>query len=187
MRKAPLFLLLLSFSAAAAAHVSPNVTLVRRGDFLRQAFPDAAGFFEKALERPPAGKELHGAGWRSSSDEARIYVARTAEGKVTGTAVFLWIPSQHGPIGIGVAFDAEGAVRQAAVTDVGAEPLAWVRPLLVRNRVDGLAGLRLNTAPDPNRLAPAGAGTMTRYYAKVVAEAVSRAQAIERAALEEIR
>jgi len=186
MRKTFLPLLLFSFAAAAAAHVSPNVTLIRRGDFLRAAFPEAARFFEKALEKPPA-KELASDGWQPSQDETRIYVARNGGGRLIGTAVFLWIPSQHGPIAIGIAFDSEGTVREAAVTDIGAEPLAWVRPLLSRNRVEGLRGLRLDSPPDPGRIAPTGGGAMTRYYAKVIAEGTGRAQAIEKAALGEIR
>jgi hypothetical protein len=187
MRKLILSAALLSIAAGAAAHISPNVTLVRRGDFLRQAFPDTTRFSEKALEKGALDAVLQGTGWRPSEEEARIYVARTAEGKLVGTAVFLWIPSQHGPIGIGAAFDPDGTVMQAVVTEIGSEPLGWVRPLLVQNRLESLSGLAIDGAPNAGRLTPAGAGAMTRYYAKVIAEAVRRAQAIERAARAETR
>jgi len=182
MRKLILSAALLSIAVAAGAHISPNVTLVRRGDFLRQAFPGTTRFSERALETGALDAVLQGTGWRPSEEEARIYVARTAEGKLLGTAVFLWVPSQHGPIGIGAAFDPDGTVRQAAVTEVGSEPLAWVRPLLVENRLQTLSGLGPHIAPDPNRMAPARAGAMTRYYAKVIAQGISRSQAIEQAA-----
>ena len=115
-------------------------------------------------------------------EEARIYVVRTADGKLIGTAVFLWIPSQHGPVGLAAAFDPDGTLLQAAVTEVGSEPLAWVRPLLVENRLQTLSGLGPHIAPDPNRIAPTSAGAMTRYYSKVIAEGIRRSQAVEQAA-----
>src|SRR5712691_6303539 len=180
MRKLILSAALLSIAAAAAAHISPNVTLVRRVDFLRQAFPGPTRFSERALEERALDAVRQGTGWRPSEEEARLYIARTAEGKLVGTAVFLWIPSQHGPIGIAAAFDPDGTVRQAAVTDIGAEPLAWVRPLLVQNRLEPLAGLKPNSAPDPDRIAPASTGAMTRYYAKVIAQGIRRSQAVEK-------
>ncbi len=182
MRRAILWMALLSVATAASAHITPSVTLVRRGDFLRQAFPAAPKFFEKTLEDRTLAAVRQTTGWRPSEAEARIYVARTAEGKLVGTAVFLWIPSQHGPVGLAAAFDPDGNVLQAAVTEVGSEPLAWVRPLLVENRLQTLSGLGPHIAPDPNRIAPASAGAMTRYYAKVIAEGIHRSQAIEQAA-----
>jgi hypothetical protein len=186
MRKAILSVALLSFAASAAAHVTPNVSLVRRGDFIRQAFPAAGKFFEKTLDGKTLDAVARSIGWRPSEEEARVYVARTSEGKLVGTAVFLWIPSQHGPVGVGTAFDPEGALLQAAVTDVGTEPLAWVRPLLAQNRLEPFAGLKLDGAPDPDRIAPAEAGAMTRYYARVISDGIRRAQALEKAAREEI-
>jgi hypothetical protein len=187
MRRAILSVALLSFAGAAAAHVTPNVSLVRRGDFIRQAFPAASKFFEKALEGKTLDAVALSAGWRPSEEEARVYVARAAEGKLVGTAVFLWMPSQHGPVGIGAAFDPDGTLRQVAVTDVGTEPLAWVRPLLAQDRLEPLVGLKLDGAPDPDRLAPAEAGAMTRYYARVISDGIRRAQAVEKAVREEIR
>ena len=187
MRKAILSVAMLSFAAAGAAHVTPNVSLVRRGDFIRQAFPAATKFFEKAVEVRTLDAVARSTGWRPSEEEARVYVARTADGKLVGTAVFLWMPSQHGPVGVGTAFDPEGRLLQAAVTDVGTEPLAWVRPLLAQNRLEPFAGLKLDGAPDPDRIAPAEAGAMTRYYARVISDGIRRAQALEKAAREEIR
>jgi hypothetical protein len=182
MRKAILTAVLAGFAAAAAAHVTPNVSLVRRGDFIRQAMPGAVKFFEKSLDGPALEKVSRATRWRPSEQEARVYIARTADGRLVGTAVFVWMPSQHGPVGIGAAFDPEGTLKQATVTDVGSEPLAWVTPLLPGNRIGSLAGLALDSAPDPDRIAPSDAGPMTRYYARVIAEGIRRAQAIERAA-----
>ena len=182
MRKAILWMALLSVATAASAHITPSVTLVRRGDFLRQAFPGAPRFFEKTLDERVLDAVRQGTGWRPMDEEARIYVVRTADGKLIGTAVFLWIASQHGPVGLAAAFDPDGALLQAAVTEVGSEPLAWVRPLLVENRLQTLSGLGPHIAPDPNRIAPTSAGAMTRYYAKVIAEGIRRSQAVEQAA-----
>jgi hypothetical protein len=181
MRKAILAFAQLSFAAAAAAHLTPNVSLVRRGDFLRQAFPSAPQFFEKALESHVANSIRKTDGSRASGEDVRIYVARAADGKLLGTAVFIWVPSQHGPVGLGAAFDAAGRLHRAAVTDIAAEALAWVRPLLTESRLDSLTGLEPGKSPEPHHIAPASAGAMTRYYAKVIAEGIRRAQAIEKA------
>jgi hypothetical protein len=181
MRKAILAFSLLSFAPTADAHLTPNVSLVRRADFLRQAFPSAPQFFEKVLEGHAASSIGKTGGSRASGEDARVYVARTADGKLLGTAVFIWVPSQHGPVGLGAAFDAEGRLHSAAVTDIAAEALAWVRPLLTESRLDSITGLEPGQSPEPDHIAPAGAGVMTRYFAKVIAEGIRRAQAIEKA------
>jgi hypothetical protein len=84
-------------------------------------------------------------------------------------------------VGLGVAFDPEGKILQVTVTDVGTEPLPWVRPLLRDGRVGGLEGLALSAAPDPSRVAPGVSGSMSRYYARVIADGVARGQAMLRA------
>jgi hypothetical protein len=171
----------LAFPATAAAHITPNVELVRKGDFLKEALPGAAKFFEKRLMiSGPDGAAIRSAtGWTPTEEDTRVFVGRDASGGLVGTVVFLWMPSQHGPLGVGVAFGPDGAVRRAAVTDVASEPLAWVRPIVDSGGLGSLAGLARGAAPDAARLAPAGAGAMTRYYAGLVAEAVGRAQRVE--------
>ncbi|HXO21280.1 MAG TPA: hypothetical protein VOA87_15305, partial [Thermoanaerobaculia bacterium] len=117
------------------------------------------------------------------SEEAKIYAGRDGQGRLVGRVILVWVPSEHGPLGLGVAFDAAGRILQVTVTDVGSEPLAWVRPLVEGGGMAAFAGLGADAAPDPGKVAPAVQGTMSRYYAKVIAMGVGRAQALERAAL----
>jgi hypothetical protein len=173
---------MLLLPALLLAHVTPNVQLLKTGDFLKQALLGATSFFErriplKALE----GKAFSGP---VSEESARLYVGRGVGGRLIGSVVFLWVPSRHGPVRIGVSFDAEGFVRQAVVTDVASEALACVRPLLAAGAMEGFQGLSADASLRPETVAPQVIGSMSRYYAKVLAEGVARAMAIEKAARE---
>ncbi len=181
MRRVFSALAALGCAAAVFAHVTPNVTLVRKGDFLKDALPGATKYFEKHLMiAGPEGAAIRQAtGWTPTDEDAKVYVGRDDAGGLVGSVVFLWMPSQHGPVGVAVAFDAERVVRRVAVTDVGTEPLVWVRPVVDGGGLKTLEGLALGSSPDAARLAPPGAGAMTRYYAGIVAAAVVRAQKLE--------
>jgi len=169
-----------SISALALGHVTPNVTLVRRGDFIRQALPGASQYFEQFLDDPKAIASVRSdAGWSPSAEEARIYVGRDDQGRTLGRVVFLWLPSEHGPVGIGVAFGEGGRILRAAVTDVGTEPLVWVRPLV--DHLGALTGLGPDSVPDPARLTADASGRMVRYYAEVIIGGVLRARAVDHA------
>ncbi len=169
-----------------AAHVTPNVQLVPRGRFIKTNLPGAARFFEKTLMigGPDMAAIKQATGWTPTEEDARIYVGRDAAGTPVGSAAFVWMPSEHGPVGIGVAFDPAGRVLAADVTDVGTEPLAWVRPLVEAGGMKSFAGLPLDAKPDPARVAPSVEGSMARYYAEVIARGVGRAQALERVSLQ---
>jgi hypothetical protein len=183
MPSKPVLFLLAALSALPAlAHVTPNVELVKKGEFVRQSLPDAAQYLEKklAVGRTDLAAIKQATGWTPSEEDVRIYVGRDRQGALLGTVVFVWIPSEHGPVGVGVAFDAHGTVRRAAVTDIGSEPLAWVRPLLAGDGMAAFNGIPLGTSPDPARLSPAAIGRMSRYYAQVIADGIARSQAIER-------
>jgi len=174
----------LSFSSVALGHVTPNVTLVRRGDFVREALPGASKYFEQFLDGPGAVASVRAAtGWLPTQEEARIYVGRDGEGRAVGRVVFLWLPSQHGPVGIGVAFDPDGRILRVAVTDVGTEPLVWVRPLI--DKLGAFSGLGPRVVPDAASLSTATSGNMVVYYAGVIAGGVRRAQALDQALREE--
>ncbi len=164
------------------AHISPGVTLVDRGEFLRQSLPGATRFFEKPVViSGPAGAALRrDTGWAPSEEDTKVYVGRDARGERVGMVIFLWLSSQHGPVGLGVAFARDGAVRRVAVTDVGSEPLAWVRPLVSAGGLSAFEALAPGAAPDASHVAPGVSGTMSRYYARVIAGGVARAQALER-------
>jgi len=180
MRRLILVVAALAFAGRALAHITPNVELVRKGDFLKENLPGATKFFERRLMIAGADGEAirRATGWSPTEEDTKVYVGRDAQGGLVGTVVFLWIPSEHGPVGVAVAFDASRRIRRAAVTDVGSEPLAWVRPIVEGDGLKALEGLEPDRRPDPARLAPPGSGSMTRYYAKVVADGIFRAQQV---------
>lgn len=178
----PLFALA---TVAAYAHVTPNVELVQRGSFIRGSLPAATQFFEKKLElgRDDLAAVREATGWAPSSEDTKIYVGRDGDGALVGTVVFVWTPSQHGPVSVAVAFGADGTVKRATVAEVGSEPLGWVQPLLDADGMKAFDGLGLDEAPDAGRVAPGVGGKMSRYYARVIAQGVERAQAVERVAV----
>jgi hypothetical protein len=187
-RLAPLTLVTLIIAGSATpvwGHVTPNVEILKRGEFVKQSLPAATQFFEQKLAFGPADAAAikSRTGWTPSEEDVKVYLGRDAGKRLVGSAVFLWMPSEHGPVGVAVAFDPTGKILQAAVTDVGSEPLAWVRPLLAAGGLAPFSGLPLDASPDPAKLAPAVTGNMSRYYAEVVAQAVARAQAIDRVSL----
>lgn len=169
---------------AAFAHVTPTVELVKRGVFIRDALPGATRFFERKLDLGDADRTAirQAVGWSPSVDDTKIYVGRDADGALVGTAIFVWTPSQHGPVSVGVVFDPAGAILRATVTEVGSEPLSWVQPLVDGNGMAAFEGLALDQTPDPARVAPEVRGKMIRYYAEVISEGVQRAQAVEKVA-----
>jgi hypothetical protein len=169
----------------ALAHVTPNVSLVKRGEFVKRALPAAAQFLEQQLTLPAADltaikQRTH---WTPSEETVKIYLGRDAGGGLVGVAVFVWMPSEHGPLGLATAFDPSGKILQTVVTDVGSEPLAWVKPLLDAGGLAGFSGLALDATPGPGAIAPGVTGAMSRYYAEVIAGAVVRTQAIARVSL----
>lgn len=177
---------LIFFSGNVDAHVTPNVQLVRRGEFLKESLPGATKFFEKPLvisddHRTAMRRET---GWAPSDQDTRVYVGRDGEGRLVGLVIFLWVSSQHGPLGIGVAFDPDVTVRRVAINDVSGEALPWVRPLIEAGGLDGFVGLPSTARPDPEKVAPQVSGAMARYYLRVIAAGVARAQAIARLAPE---
>jgi hypothetical protein len=181
MHKIAIALLVLGLASALDAHITPNVTLVRRGDFVKESLPGATKFFEKSLGPAAIAAVARETGWTPSSEEAKVFVGRDGSGRLVGTVAFLWVPSQHGPLGLGVAFAPDGKIRRATVTDVGTEPLVWVRPLLRDGAIIGVDAVSLAESLDAARVAPQATGSMCRYYCKVICDGITRAQAMERA------
>jgi hypothetical protein len=167
------------------AHVTPNVALLKRGEFVKQSLPAATEFFEQKLAFGAADVAAikSRTRWTPSEEDVKVYLGRDAGKRLAGSALFLWMPSEHGPVGIAVAFDPAGKILRAAVTDVGSEPLAWVRPLVQADGMAAFSGLPLDATPDPAKVAPGVTGNLSRYYAEVIAEGVARAQAVERVSL----
>jgi hypothetical protein len=182
IRTSLLSLAILLLPPALSAHISPSVTVVARGEFLRQSLPGAAHFFEKRMliSGPQVASLRRETGWVPSEENTKVYVGRDARGELVGTVIFLWLSSQHGPVGLGVGFAPDGRIRRVAVTDMGSEPLAWVRPLIDAGGLAAFETLAPGAAPDASRIAPAVSGAMSRYYARVIAGGVARAQALER-------
>ncbi len=159
-------------------HVTPNVQLVKKGELVRDSLPGATRFFERSivLDAPSRTALEKRTGWSPTREDTRVYVGRRKDGSLVGMVGFLWMPSQHGPVGVGVAFDARGVILRVAVTDVGSEPLEWIRPLLGPGGIGQLAGLAPDEKPEAGKIAPAVKGRMSRYYARVIADGVARLQ-----------
>ena len=174
--------LALALPGVALAHVTPNVTLIRRGDFAKEALPNTANLFEETLRLSTEDRAAieRATRWSPDAEDTKVYAGRDAAGHLVGRVIFLWLPSQHGPVAIAAAFGADGTLEKTAVTDVGTEPLAWVRPLLAGGLVTGFCGLGPQAQPEASRIVPEGAGNMTKYYAGVITDGVRRAQALER-------
>jgi len=155
---------------------------LKKGRFIGRSLSSASQFFERHLKLDAADRATleKEAGWVPSSDDTKIYTGRSKSGALVGTAIFLWMPSEHGPVGVAVAFDPRGKILDAAVTDVGSEPLAWVQPLIDAGGLSVYRGLADGAVPDPAKIAPSVKGRMSRYYAMVIAGAVARAQALEK-------
>jgi hypothetical protein len=172
-------------SGLVLAHVTPNVQLVNRGEFTKSSLASAVTFSERRLQidAPDLAAIRKATHWTPSEEDVKMYAGRDAQGNLVGTAAFVWMPSEHGPVGIGVAFDRSGRILKAEVTDVGTEPLVWVRPLLHSGGMTAFQGLLPDQAADPGRIAPDVTGRMNRYYAEVIARGVFRAQALERISL----
>ncbi|HLX09713.1 MAG TPA: hypothetical protein VKY89_17800, partial [Thermoanaerobaculia bacterium] len=91
-------------AAPAAAHVTPNVQLLKRGEFVRQSLAAASQFFEQSLAFSPADAAAikSRTKWTPSAEDVKVYLGRDAEKRLVGSAIFLWVPSEHGPVGIAV-------------------------------------------------------------------------------------
>ena len=185
MRKLAVAAVLMLAAFPVFAHVTPTVELIKKAELIRQSLPAATKFSEQrlSLSAPDLAAVRKATGWTPSAEEARLYVGRDDQGGLVGRVVMLWIPSQHGPVGVAVAFDPAGKILRVAVTDIGSEPLGWVRPLLDNGGLAAFSGLPLDAAPDPAKIAPKVTGTMSRYFAKVITDGVARAQALERLAM----
>ncbi len=185
MRKLAVAVVAMLTAFPAFAHVTPMVELIKKAEFIRQSLPAATKFSEQrlSLSASDLAAVKKATGWTPSAEEARLYVGRDDQGGLLGRVVMLWIPSQHGPVGVAVAFDPAGKILRAAVTDIGSEPLAWIRPLLDNGELAAFSGLPLEAALDPARIAPKVTGTMSRYFAQVITEGVARARALERLAM----
>lgn len=182
MRNALIALAASLLALPAFAHITPNVELVKRGAFVEKSLPGAFQFFEKEMPAGAAARIRQATGWSPGDNEIKLYVGRDVDGRRVGSVVFLWTASEHGPVGLGVAFDAAGTVLAATVTDVASEPLTWVRPLLDHGRVSAFDGLAPDATPDPAQVAPQVHASMPRYYAEVIAQGVERARAVEQEA-----
>ena len=175
----------LLIASVVFAHVTPNVQLLNRGDFTKSSLAGAVTFSEIQLQIGTSDMAAikKATRWTPSGEDVKMYAGRDAQAQIVGTAVFVWMPSEHGPVGIGVAFDRSGRILRADVTDVGTEPLVWVRPLLKSGGMSAFQGLLPDQAPNHAQIAPDVSGGMNRYYAEVIAQGVIRAQALELIAL----
>jgi hypothetical protein len=76
MRKFVLWTIGLSFAVALEAHVTPNVVLVRRGDFVKESLSGATKFFEKTLGAPAIPAVAADTAWTPTGEDTKAFVGR---------------------------------------------------------------------------------------------------------------
>jgi hypothetical protein len=110
--------------------------------------------------------------WTPEDDFYRFYVGRDDRGRMVGAAAFVSDFTIHGPVRMAVALGEDGKVKGASVVEVTEESYTWVKPLLDQGITRSFVGLDARGS----FAAPAvSGGSMSRFYAGVIAGLVRRA------------
>ncbi|PIQ97201.1 MAG: hypothetical protein COV67_05485 [Nitrospinae bacterium CG11_big_fil_rev_8_21_14_0_20_56_8] len=125
----PAFLLGTAFHSWA--HVTPNVKLHTTREAVARLLPEGKLSLKEVTLEGENLKALEShENWDSQEDHFNFYVSRDGDRKLKRAAIFMTEFTRHGPVVVGVALDPEGKIADAVVTDVQAEPLEWIGPLL---------------------------------------------------------
>lgn len=162
-------LLVLFLGVSAYAHVTPMVVVTSRAEFIRYSLRRATHFFIREIDSHSEifeSRHLHT--WHPRKSDIHLYVGRDTGQHLVGAVVFLRIPSRHGPVEIGVAYDTEGTILNAAVTQVGSEPLTFLTPMLSHGFIKQFDGDTYAAKFSTRKLAPKDKTPLTQYYARVI-------------------
>ena len=165
-------------TVALEAHITPQVILRTQADVIRAALPNAARYKVTTVQisKPQLAALEDHAHYRPNTDAVKFYSGEDATGRNLGTVVFPQIDTQHGPIEVGVAVDADGHVTAVMVTRATVEMKPWVFEVEASGALKQLTG---GQASDPPRKISGGAlGAMPGYVADAIATAVFRGLAL---------
>lgn len=161
----------------AAAHPSPKVVLVKHADYIRQTLSGARQYFVRTVD---IGKQDLAA-IRQKSDftpddpDVEFYLGQGDGGAPVGVVLFQQVDTPHGPLEVGLTFNADGAISRAMVTTATVETKPWVQEATGTGLMDKFTGMKPG---DDSRKALAAVqgklGGMPQYMAELIATAVGR-------------
>lgn len=163
-------------ASQAWAHVSPNVKLATTREAIAHLLPKGTLLLKDVrLDNAQLASLKASGDWPSHENHYKFFVSRDQNGNLQRAAVFITEFTRHGPIVVAVALDPNGKVVDAMLTDIQAEPLEWVGPLLRGHYLKQFVGkgseMQLNLEPQWKN----STTKMTQAYALIIARAVKRA------------
>jgi hypothetical protein len=167
-------LLMLGTAIPARAHITPPVVLASDRDAVAGLLGGSSKYLVREVRLSPAQKQevQRRTGWSPEDDFHRFYVGRDDQGRMVGAAAFLSEFTIHGPVRVAVALGEDGKVKGATVVEVTEESYTWVKPLLDQGYTRSFVGLDARQRFDPPAVP---GGSMSRFYARVIAGLVERA------------
>lgn len=169
---------ILLIGGATRRHITPTVVLEKQADMIRRTVTDASQFFLKTVSVGKAdfARIRTEGGFEPEEDEVEFYYGEGASGQVAAVVVFPQVNTQHGPLEVGLALNADGSVRAAVVTKATVETKPWVVRAVKAGLMERFRGMR--PGDDPARaldgLTKDATGEMPYYMAGVVVRAVRR-------------
>jgi hypothetical protein len=167
-------LLALAAAVPARAHITPPVVLASDRDAIAALLGGSSKYLVREERLSPAQKHevKRQTNWTPEDDFYRFYVGRDDQGRMVGAAAFVSDFTIHGPVRMAVALGEDGKVKGASVVEVTEESYTWVKPLLDQGITRSFVGLDARGS----FAAPAvSGGSMSRFYAGVIAGLVRRA------------
>jgi hypothetical protein len=176
-RLARLLALALAAAAPVRAHITPPVVLSSDREAVTRLLAGSSRYFVREVRPSPAqrGSVRQKTGWTPDEDLYRFYIGRTADGVTVGATIFVSEFTMHGPVRVAVALAPDGKVKGVSVVEVTEETYGWVKPLLDEGFLQRFAGRDAGTAL--SQTVDSG-GSMSRFYAGVIAQLVGRAAAL---------
>ena len=177
IRLSRLALVAAAIAAPARAHITPPVVLASDRDAVARLLSGSSRYFVREIRLSPAQRQgvRQKTGSTPEDELVRFYIGRTADGATVGATTFVSEFTMHGPVRVAVALTPDGKVRGASVVEVTEESYAWVKPLVDGGFLQRFAGRDARAASSQS---VDGGGSMSRFYAGVIARLVGRAAAL---------
>lgn len=179
--------LLLSSISVARAHITPMVHLIKHNEAIKTLLAGGQSFFVKNVKigQKELGDIRSAAHWTPDLSSYRFFYGKDSAGNLIGDALLISVNSKHGPLTLAIGFTSQNLVTAVLVTDVGIEPLPWIRRLMNKKFLDRFAGKGEGQVTEVlKEVSKKELGSMAYYYAKVIAKGVSRALVLQRVLFE---